>query len=140
MEQAAPFRVLVVEDDRATREALADLLRESGFAVAVADDGAVAADLAVQFEPAVILMDFGLPRLNGWETTLRLRRDARTSRIPIIALTGQSGPEALALAREVGCLAVMTKPVDVAELVVRLRVLVASPPPEPPVPLPGEDC
>lgn len=127
MQEPPRERVLIVEDETESRDALAELLRESGFEVAVAGDGQEGVDLAKTFHPGVILMDFGLPEVNGWEATLRLRRDPQTVRIPIVAVTGQERPEALLLAQEVGCLEVLAKPVDPDWLVARLREISSNP-------------
>ena len=121
-------RVLVVEDQPAVRAATAELLVVEGFEVAVAADGEEVVDLAKAFAPDVVLMDFGLPAVNGWEATLRLRRDAATASTVVLAVTGHDNPEALRLAREVGCVDVLVKPVDPRALTDRLHALVASPP------------
>jgi CheY-like chemotaxis protein len=71
-------------------------------------------------------MDFGLPGLNGWEATLRLRRDPQTAAVPVVAVTGQREEEARVLGREVGCVEVFTKPVDVDRLTSCLRDFVAG--------------
>ena len=126
--EATGVRVLVVEDQPSARVALAELLMAEGFDVAVADDGSEVPDVAKAFAADVVLMDFGLPSVNGWEATLRLRRDPATAGIPVLAVTGQGNPEALRLAAEVGCVDVILKPVDVRQLADRLRVIVASPP------------
>lgn len=135
-------RVLVVEDQRATRDALAELLAGSGFEVAVAADGEEALLVAKSFTPDVVVMDFGLPGLNGWETTLRLKRDPQTAGVPVVAVTGQEREEARVLGREVGCAEVFTKPVNVDELRTSLRGFaegrLAGTPPV--VELPGEGC
>ena len=141
MNQPTGFRVLVVEDQPATRAALAELLTAEGFEVAVAADGAEAIDVAKAFAAHVVLMDFGLPSVNGWETTLRLRRDPATANIPVLAVTGQGNAEALRLAGEVGCVDVFLKPVDVRQLTERLRALAAGPPAGGALPaVPGEGC
>ena len=134
-------RVLVVEDQPAARVAMAELLMAEGFDVAVANDGGEALDVAKAFDAHLVLMDFGLPSVNGWEATLRLRRDPATAAIPVLAVTGQGNPEALRLAAEVGCVDVILKPVDVRHLAERLRQLVDSPPAPDALPgLPSDGC
>ncbi|HVS02652.1 MAG TPA: response regulator [Thermoanaerobaculia bacterium] len=123
MQPSARTKVLVVEDQPATRSALEELLVGNGFEVAVASDGLQALEVARAFRPTVVLMDFELPAMNGWEASLRLRRDPQTANTWILAVTGHDSPEARVLAREVGCLEVIEKPVDPRRLVARLREL-----------------
>lgn len=132
-------RVLVVEDQEPTREALAALLSDGGFEVAVAGDGEEALGVARSFSPDVVVMDFGLPGLNGWETTLRLKRDPQTAAVPVVAVTGHGQQEARVLGREVGCIEVFIKPVDMDRLARCLRESVARAAAEP-LDLPGEGC
>jgi CheY-like chemotaxis protein len=135
------IRVLVVEDEAAAREALVDLLIAEGFELAVARDGSEALEVAKAFGADLVLMDFGLPSVNGWEATLRLRRDPATAHVPVLAVTGQGNPEALRLAHEVGCVDVVLKPFDPRQLAERLRALAASPPAADALPgIPGEGC
>jgi DNA-binding response OmpR family regulator len=133
-------RVLVVEDQRPARDALAELLSAGGFEVAVAGDGEEALGVAVDFVPDVVVMDFGLPGLNGWETTLRLKRDPKTAKVPVIAVTGEGKEEARVLGREVGCVEVFTKPVDVDRLTACLRAFAEGTAAMPAAPLPGDGC
>lgn len=134
-------RVLVVEDQPPARNALAELLTDGGFEVAVAGDGEEALGVARDFTPDVVVMDFGLPGLNGWETTLRLKRDPQTASVPVIAVTGQTEEEARVLGREVGCVEVFTKPVDLQRLATCLRDFAEGNATAPVAPeLPPEGC
>jgi CheY-like chemotaxis protein len=84
-------RILVVEDDADTREALADAMREIGADVATADDGVDAMErLRNGPEPTVILLDLRLPRLDGDAFLSEMRSDPRFERIPVITMTGGS--------------------------------------------------
>ncbi|HZS39090.1 MAG TPA: response regulator [Polyangia bacterium] len=86
--------VLLVEDSDDTRELIAECLAMSGFEVRQARDGFEALAMAVAAPiPDVVLMDLGLPGIDGLEAARRLRADARTRGIPIVALTGQSAQE-----------------------------------------------
>jgi two-component system cell cycle response regulator DivK len=84
----AKIRVLVVEDFDDTRELYADYLRLIGFEVCEARDGLEALYEASGRKPDVIMMDLGLPRLDGWEATRRIKQDVRTARVPVVAVTG----------------------------------------------------
>jgi two-component system cell cycle response regulator DivK len=102
--------VLVVDDFQDNREMYAEFLSFSGYRVAQAASGQEALDQAFSLLPHVIVMDLSLPGIDGWEATRRLRRDDRTRRIPIIALTGHALAGHVKVAREAGCDAFVTKP------------------------------
>lgn len=102
--------VLVVDDYLDAREMCAEFLRFSGFRVEEAADGVEAIEKASDLLPAVILMDLSLPRLDGWEATRRLKKDARTKSIPVIALTGHALAGHAEGASEAGCDSFLTKP------------------------------
>jgi CheY-like chemotaxis protein len=78
--------------------------------VATAVDGLEALDKAFALLPDVILMDLSLPGIDGWEATRRLKQDARTREIPVVALTAHALPSAHERAKEAGCDSVVTKP------------------------------
>lgn len=87
--------VLVVDDVEDNRIIYGDYLVACGFRVAFAEDGLDAIDAALVELPDLILMDLAMPRLDGLEATKRLRADARTHAIPILAISGHSLKEAL---------------------------------------------
>ncbi len=80
--------VLVIDDSDDTRKAYVEVLRLEGFTVEDASDGQEALLKAVELRPDIILTDLRMPIMDGWETIRRLRADARTRRIPIIACSG----------------------------------------------------
>ena len=102
--------MLVVDDYDDAREMYAESLMGCGFRVAVAANGLQAIELAQRLSPDVILMDLSLPGLDGWEATRRLKADARTMHIPVVALTGHAMTSALDRAREAGCDRFVVKP------------------------------
>jgi len=102
--------VLVVDDYDDAREMYAESLLASGFRVAEAADGARAVQLARSLNPDVILMDLSLPGIDGWEATRRLKADAQTQHIPVVALTGHALSSAIDAAREAGCDCLVVKP------------------------------
>src|SRR5688500_5723890 len=95
--------VLLVDDDEDSYNLYSDFLAMSGFSVVGANDGGEALGLATRLVPDLIIMDLGLPVLDGCEATRRLREDARTRAIPILALTGFVQPHYIELARQAGC-------------------------------------
>ncbi len=82
--------ILVVEDNEASRDALARRLQRRGYEVVLAVDGQQAVSVAQSKRPDLILMDLGLPVIDGWEATRRLKADAATQHIPIIVLSAHA--------------------------------------------------
>ena len=80
-------RILLVEDNEPSRDALGRRLERRGFDVAVAVDGLDAVSRAHTESPDLILMDLGLPGIDGWEATRQLKNDPATRHIPIIVLS-----------------------------------------------------
>ncbi|MCC7010299.1 MAG: response regulator [Acidobacteria bacterium] len=115
--------VLVVDDFQDAREMYAEYLRYSGFRVAEASTGLDAIEQAFDLRPDVILMDLSLPGMDGWTATQHLKRDARTSHIPVVALTGHALAGASESARQAGCDAFITKPCLPEQLVAEVRRL-----------------
>jgi CheY-like chemotaxis protein len=117
--------VLIVEDDEITRSLTQRFLKQYGFEVLVATDGdsAVAASKSC---PDVILMDLGLPGLDGFEATRRLKADAVTGRIPVIALTASAGSDEVIKALEVGFDDYITKPVSVPRLISKIESVLGT--------------
>jgi CheY-like chemotaxis protein len=115
--------VLVVEDYQDAREMYTAYLQFSGFDVAEAGNGLEAIEKAQELLPDIVLMDLALPRMDGWEATRRLKSDARTRHIPIVALTGHALAGYAEGAREAGCDAFVTKPCLPDALVAEIKRL-----------------
>ncbi len=115
--------VLLVEDNEMNRDMLSRRLARHGLEVLVATDGAQAVERALADQPDIILMDLSLPVMDGWEATRRIRSQAETSAIPVIALTAHAmaGEQDKALAA--GCNDFDTKPVDLARLMGKIEAL-----------------
>jgi len=113
--------ILVAEDEVAIRELLVRWLMGQGYTVLTAEDGARAVALARSARPDLILMDMGLPVLNGWQATHRLKQAHDTSTIPIIALTAYVLPDERSQSFAVGCADFEPKPIDLESL--RTKVL-----------------
>jgi two-component system CheB/CheR fusion protein len=107
----APRRVLVVDDNVDAAESLALLLRLKGYEVEVAHDGPAALDAAAAFEPEAVLLDIGLPGLDGFQVASELRRRRSTASALIMALTGYGQAEDQRRAREAGFDHYLIKPV-----------------------------
>jgi PAS domain S-box-containing protein len=109
-------RILVVDDNRDSAESMAEMLRTFGSEVALAYDGVEAVEKAESFRPEVILMDIGMPRLNGLDATRRIRERPWGREIKIAALTGWGQEGDRAKSREAGCDGHLVKPVDLDQL------------------------
>ncbi|MDP4025293.1 response regulator [Methylobacterium sp. NEAU 140] len=103
--------ILIVEDVALNRDLLTQLL-EDEYALVMATDGAMGVAMAASHRPDVILMDLSLPVLDGWEATRRIKADAGTAAIPVIALTANAMSGDEEKARAAGCDDYMTKPLD----------------------------
>jgi two-component system, cell cycle response regulator DivK len=126
-------KILVVEDEAMVRDMISRRLAVEGYQVVSAADGARGVAMARAELPDLILMDMGLPVLNGWQATHRIKTRPETSTTPIIALTAYALAEDKANCLAAGCDEYETKPIDFPRLLVKMRTLldrVGSPPTE----------
>jgi CheY-like chemotaxis protein len=93
---ASPARILVVDDNEALRENLAEVLLLEGLDVAVAADGRAALELLEKEEFAVVLLDLVMPGMDGRELLAVIRQDPRFAELRVIVTTGHTGPRARA--------------------------------------------
>jgi len=114
-------RILVVDDDRAVREALRRTLTLAGYEVHLAEDGEAALEQIAQAVPDAVVLDVGLPGIDGLEVCRRVRRAG--SRVPILILTARDAVADRIDGLDVGADDYMVKPFDVGELQARLRAL-----------------
>jgi len=111
MSSAAHPRVLVVDDNEDAADSLATLLGVMSYEVRVAYDGPEAIEAADEFEPAVALLDIGLPKLSGYDIARHIRQ-TRGDGVLLVAITGWGQEEDRRRAREAGFDHHFTKPVD----------------------------
>jgi two-component system cell cycle response regulator DivK len=116
-------KILLVEDNEMNRDMLSRRLVRKGFEVIIATDGAQGVEMATSEAPDLILMDMGLPILDGWQATQQIKAIPKTSAIPVIALTAHAiaGDREKCLA--VGCDDYDTKPVEFARLLGKIQAL-----------------
>ncbi len=107
---------LLVEDFEDSRFMMRRLLEMAGYGVVEASDGVQAVELAVQEQPALILMDLSLPKLDGLEATRRIRQHKLVGKTPIVAISAHDSPESRTEALEAGCDEYVTKPIDFDQL------------------------
>jgi CheY-like chemotaxis protein len=106
------MRVLVVDDNTDAVESLAFLLNLEGYTVSTACDGLSALTEAARFQPDVILLDIGMPGMDGYTVARELRARESTQSVIIVALTGYGQPEDRARAEAAGFTDHLTKPID----------------------------
>jgi CheY-like chemotaxis protein len=117
---SAARRILVVDDNEDAVMSLGVLLRMSGNEVETAKDGVEAVERAAAFQPDVILLDIGLPRMNGYDACRAIRQQPQGGDILIVALTGWGQDEDRHKSGEAGFNNHLVKPVDLAALMALL--------------------
>jgi two-component system OmpR family response regulator len=121
----AQMRLLIVEDDSLLSDGLSRSLRQAGFAVDIANDGAAADHLLLTQQYDLIILDLGLPKLDGLEVLRKLRRrDAAARTAPVLILTARDSPEDRVRGLDLGADDYLAKPFNLPELEARVRALV----------------
>ena len=118
--------ILLVEDNELNRDALTRRLEKRGYLVVHAPDGARALALALTEAPDLILMDLGLPDIDGWSCARPLKASPATRGIPIIALSAHAMRGDRERALEAGCDEFDTKPVDLPALLDKMTRLIGE--------------
>jgi DNA-binding response OmpR family regulator len=124
--EAATGRVLVVEDDAEIADVLRRSLRQEGYEVRTSADGIDALDVATGFVPDLVVLDLGLPRLDGIEVCKRLRAEGD---VPILMLTARTETEDRVGGLDSGADDYLAKPFERQELLARIRALLRRRPP-----------
>jgi CheY-like chemotaxis protein len=115
--------VMVVEDNEPSRDALSRRLERRGYRVVLATDGYEAVSMGRSVKPDLILMDLGLPGIDGWEATRRLKADPETHQIPIIVLSAHAMTNDRDMALAAGGDEFDTKPVRFHQLLEKIETL-----------------
>jgi CheY-like chemotaxis protein/HAMP domain-containing protein len=105
--------ILVIEDDGNFAKILFEYTREKGFKCLIAEDGEAGLQLANQYKPSAIILDVGLPRIDGWTVMERLKNDVDTRHIPVFFI---SGHDRKMTAMKMGAIGFLTKPVSMEGL------------------------
>ena len=116
--------VLLVEDNEDNRVIVDAMLSHAGFRVLMATTGDAGVALARTTEPDVVLMDIGLPVLDGWEATAQLKGDPATAHIPVVALTAHATAEHRVRAQTEGFAGYLAKPVEPRAVLAEVERLV----------------
>jgi two-component system cell cycle response regulator DivK len=109
--------ILIVEDNERNRKLARDVLQFKGYRTIEAETGEDGVTLATQHKPDLILMDYQLPGIDGIEAFRRIRSDASTAHIPMIAVTASAMPEEATKMKDAGFDGFQTKPINVKEFV-----------------------
>ena len=120
MSSKTSMRILVVEDDAAVRTLLVHILSDDGYEVRAVGDGTEALVVASDFRPHLVLLDAGLPGVDGWSVARRLRSD---SDVPIIFVTGSDSRQDIRAGFDLGGDDYIVKPFDDDELSSRVRAV-----------------
>ena len=117
-------RILVVDDDHTSREAVGELLQDEGYEVALAADGHEAIAVFVSFTPDLVLTDLQMPRLDGIGLLNHLRRVSPT--LPVMIFTADIRLDAEYTARRLGVQDYLNKPLDFEDILTRIARVFAS--------------
>jgi two-component system, cell cycle response regulator DivK len=120
-------KILIVDDNEDSRDLVTKVLKQSDYQIVQAVDGEEALAKVVSEKPDLILMDRSLPKMDGLEVTKRLKSNAATNKIPIVALTAHAmrGDREKALAA--GCEGYIPKPINVRTLAEQIRLYLENP-------------
>jgi CheY-like chemotaxis protein len=121
---ASPLRILVADDNRDSAESLAALLRMVGHEVRIAYDGVEAVGVASEYRPDAVVLDIGMPKMNGYEVAKKLRGEATGKDMNIIAVSGWGQDADKQRSREAGIDHHLVKPLEPSSL---LRLLASNP-------------
>lgn len=118
------LKVLIVDDEEGTREAIGYILEKRGFIAEDAANGKKALEKVAQEKPDIIILDIAMPEMDGLQTCKRLRENPDTQDIPIIFLSAQRSPTALAPEAPGAPIEYISKPCDIDRLLRRIDSLV----------------
>jgi two-component system, chemotaxis family, chemotaxis protein CheY len=124
-EKARVHHILVVDDDPAIRDVVADILEISDYAVQTAVNGAEALDKIRQDQPAVVLLDLMMPVMNGWEFLRVCRNEVACADVPVVVMS--AARDASDVARELGAQGFLAKPFELDTVLSVVGQVVPSP-------------
>jgi CheY-like chemotaxis protein len=116
-------KILIVEDNEMNRDMLSRRLMRKGYEILIAVDGAIGLEMMKSERPDLVLMDMGLPVMDGWTATANAKADSDLRNIPIIALTAHALEADRLRALEAGADDFDTKPVNLSGLLEKMEAL-----------------
>ncbi len=120
---ANPTKILLIEDHDLSRDLVSRRLAKRGYAVIEAEDGRRGLELAERERPDLVVLDLGLPEVDGWEVARRLKASADLKHIPILVLTAHAQANQLEQARAAGCEEIETKPLTACSFLDKVEKL-----------------
>ena len=111
-----PIRVLIADDNRPTAFIFAKVLEARGYETRVALNGLAALDFVKEFSPHVMLLDIGMPAMDGYAVIRSIRSEPESASLPIVVISGRDRPSDKAEAIEAGANHYLVKPIDFDEL------------------------
>ena len=120
-----PAQILMIDDEASGRRLVKLLLERAGYHVLTAPGGEEGLILAKTEHPDVILLDVRMPRLDGYETLRRLKRDPDTKVIPVMVLTAKGADQDIAMSFKLGAVFHLDKPYETRELLQKIEVALA---------------
>ena len=118
--------VVLVEDDEDSRAIYGTVLRHAGYLVVEAQDGAAGVEAVQRYQPDLVVMDAGLPGMDGWDATAAIKGDPATAAVPVLILTVHSQPTDIERAESAGCDEYVVKPADPSDLTTTAARLIAA--------------
>ena len=119
-------KILVVDDEEHIVMILKDSLEFSGFQVVTALDGQEALEVVAKENPELVVLDIGMPKMDGWEVCRRLKSDEKTKDIPVIILTAYAQTSDQKKGAQLGADRFITKPCDLTYLVEEINTLLSK--------------
>jgi len=110
-------KIIFIEDNEDNLNLVQFLLEEAGYEVLGATNGRIGLEMVQKTLPSLVLLDLGIPELNGWSLAHHLKQDPATSQIPIVALTAHTMPGDRKKALDAGCDGYISKPLNIPEFV-----------------------
>lgn len=114
-------RILIIEDNDDNRDMLSRRLRQHGFDVITAAEGASGIEMAQSEAPDLVLLDLNMPDLDGWQVTQTLKANSQTQNLPIIVTTADEVPGNRERLLEIGCADYHTKPIQLPVLLSQIE-------------------
>jgi DNA-binding response OmpR family regulator len=121
-----PKKILLIDDDPFVVKVIASRLEANGYRVITSSDGKDGLDKAYKERPDLVIADFTLPRVNGYEICSRLKKGAEFSGIPVIIITGNINERDRRLTEEAGASAFLIKPFDREVLLSKIKELLGE--------------
>ena len=126
-EAGLPARIVYVEDNPANVRLLEFLIaRHDDLSLAAAETGEAGVELIQKTLPDLVLMDIGLPGIDGFEALRQLKADDTTRHIPIIAISANAMPHDVEKGRQAGFMSYLTKPIDINELLEAVKQILSE--------------